>query len=522
MQLWDKYSGNLTDFTTHFSFAIDSPNRSVYGDRLAFFLAPVSSKIPKTKGGSTIGLTHDDQALDSKDNPFVAVEFDIYSNAYLDPPGEHVGIDLNSLKSIANISWYGNIAIKEGKRNEAWISYNSSSHNLSVFFTGFRYNVPIRQFLSTNVDLSHFLPELVTFGFSVSTGNSSAIHTIYSWDFSSSLEIDDNITITKDPVSSPNIPAPNQRKNNTLGLAVGLGSGGFVLVGGLALVLFALWKRRRRNKEEDYVLNDCIDEEFERGRGPRKFSYNELVHATNDFDDKEKLGQGGFGAVYRGLLRDSNTFVAVKRVAKGSKQGLKEYVSEVKIISQLRHRNLVKLIGWCHKKRELLLVCDFMPNGSIDSHIFKEENALTWVVRYKIAQGLASSLLYLQEEWEQCVLHRDIKSSNIMLDSNFNAKLGDLGLARLVDHVKGSTTTNLPGTKGYIALEYFTTSKATKKSNVYSFGIVALEIAFGRSAINPMAVEEQVVMVEWVQELYRKGQAIDGVLDYCWPLVCSS
>ena len=280
--------------------------------------------------------------------------------------------------------------------------------------------------------------------------------------------------------------------------------------------------RSRRNKEEDYVLNDCIDEEFERGRGPRKFSYNELVHATNDFDDKEKLGQGGFGAVCRGLLRDSNTFVAVKRVAKGSKQGLKEYVSEVKIISQLRHRNLVKLIGWCHKKRELLLVCDFMPNGSIDSHIFKEENALTWVVRYKIAQGLASSLLYLQEEWEQSVLHRDIKSSNIMLDSNFNAKLGDLGLARLVDHVKGSTTTNLPGTKGYIALEYFTTSKATKKSNVYSFGIVALEIAFGRSAINPMAVEEQVVMVEWVQELYRKGQAIDGVLDYCWPLVCSS
>ena len=251
MQLWDKYSGNLTDFTTHFSFAIDSPNRSVYGDRLAFFLAPVSSKIPKTKGGSTIGLTHDGQALDSKDNPFVAVEFDIYSNAYLDPPGEHVGIDLNSLKSIANISWYGNIAIKEGKRNEAWISYNSSSHNLSVFFTGFRYNVPIRQFLSTNVDLSHFLPELVTFGFSASTGNSSAIHTIYSWDFSSSLEIDDNITITKDPVSSPNIPAPNQRKNNTLGLAVGLGSGGFVLVGGLALVLFKaaapLARAKRRN-----------------------------------------------------------------------------------------------------------------------------------------------------------------------------------------------------------------------------------------------------------------------------------
>ena len=103
-----------------------------------------------------------------------------------------------------------------------------------------------------------------------------------------------------------------------------------------------------------------------------------------------------------------------------------------------------------------------MPNGGIDSHIFKEENALTWAVRYKIAQGLASSLLYLHKEWEQCVLHGDIKSSNIILDSNFNAKLGDLGLARLVDHVKGSQTTNLAGKMGYMAPEYFTTSKATR------------------------------------------------------------
>ena len=157
--------------------------------------------------------------------------------------------------------------------------------------------------------------------------------------------------------------------------------------------------------------------------GPRKFTYNEFVHATNDFDDKEKLGQGGFGAVYKGLLRDSNTFVAVKRVAKGSKKGLEEYASKVKIISQLRHRDLVKLIGWCHKKRELLLVYDFMPNGSIDSHILKEESALMWAVRYKIAQGLASSLLYLHEEWEQCILYRDIKSSNIMLDSKGHKSL---------------------------------------------------------------------------------------------------
>ena len=233
-----------------------------------------------------------------------------------------------------------------------------------------------------------------------------------------------------------------------------------------------------------------------------------MVHATNAFDDKEKLGQGGFGAVYKGLLRDSNTYVAVKRVVKGSKQGIKEYASEVKIISQLRHRNLVQLIGWCHERKELLLVYDFMPNGSLDSHLF-QESVLMWELRYKVAQGLASALLYLQEEWEQCVLHRDIKSSNIMLDSNFNAKLGDFGLARLVDHAKGSTTTDMAGTKGYIAPEYFTTGKATKESDVYSFGIFALEIASGRRAINHMATEDHQVVTEmWVRELHRRGELL--------------
>lgn len=173
-----------------------------------------------------------------------------------------------------------------------------------------------------------------------------------------------------------------------------------------------------------------------------------LVHATNNFNDEEKLGQGGFGGVYRGLLRDSNSFIAGKRVSKGSKQGKKEYASELKIVSRLRHRNLVQLIGWCHERGELLLIYEFMPNGSLDSYLFTEKSLLIWATRYKVAQELVSVLLYLHEEWEQCVVHRDIKSSNIMLDSNHNTKLRDFGLARLVDHVKGSQTTVLAGTMG--------------------------------------------------------------------------
>jgi serine/threonine protein kinase len=152
-----------------------------------------------------------------------------------------------------------------------------------------------------------------------------------------------------------------------------------------------------------------------------------------------------------------------------------------------------------------------MPNGSLDSHLFREESLLIWAMRYNIAQGLALALLYLHEEWEQCVVHRDIKSSNIMLDSNFNTKLGDFGLARLVDHLRGSQTTVLAGTMGYMAPECVTTGKASKESDVYSFGIVALEIACGRKSIKHNAPEDQVVMVEWVWELYGIGKILEAV-----------
>ncbi|KAK2656654.1 hypothetical protein Ddye_009706 [Dipteronia dyeriana] len=176
-------------------------------------------------------------------------------------------------------------------------------------------------------------------------------------------------------------------------------------------------------------LTSINDDDLDRGAGPRRVSYDNLVLATDNFSNERKLGQGGFGAVYKGYLHDPEMLVAVKKISKGSKQGKKEYLTEVKIVSQLRHRNLVQLIGWCHDKALFLLVYEFMPNASLDSHLFGKKNPLNWALRSKIARGLTSALLYLHEEWEQCVIHRDIKSSNIMLDSNFNVKLGDFGLA---------------------------------------------------------------------------------------------
>ncbi|CBI35556.3 unnamed protein product, partial [Vitis vinifera] len=429
LHLWDKASGNLTDFTTHFSFVIDTQNRSgSHGDGIAFFLMPADSQKPNVTKGGGLGLASDTQPLNTTVNHFVAVEFDIYKNRW-DPNDTHAGIDINSVQSIRNVKWWDSII--NGRRNDAWISYNSSSKNLSVVFTGFRNDSTILQDnLYYEVDLRLYLPEWVSFGFSGATGNASAIHAIYSWK-------------AETPTSNPN---SNPSRKIKVKLVVGLTVGGCAFVGGLSLVLFLFLKSRRGKVDNPVIDQLSMEDDFEKGTGPKKFRYNELASSTNNFAEEGKLGEGG--------------------VSSGSKQGIKEYVSEVKIISRLRHRNLVQLIGWCHEKRDLLLVYEFMPNGSLESHIFSERSLLTWEMRYKIAQGLASALLYLHEGWEQCVLHRDIKSSNIMLDSGFNAKLGDFGLARLVDHGKGSQTTVLAGTMGYMAPECATTGKASKQSKI--------------------------------------------------------
>jgi hypothetical protein len=283
MHLWDKKFRNLTDFTTYFSFVIDSQNNTNYGDGLAFFLAPNDSTLPEYSEGGVMGLATTNHSLNTTANHFVAVEFDIYSNEEWDPPGVHVGIDINSMKSVANVSWWSswsNISITQGKTNEARISYNSTSHNLSVLLTGLRNNATVEQFLFYTKDLRDYLPEWVTFGFSAATGAASpAMHTILTWNFSSSLEdIVSNPTVVGSP--SPN-PAPNPRKNIRFGLAVGLGVGGSFLFGGLALILFCFWKRNRSHTQEELDLDSCLDEEFQRGTRPKRFSFKELARATS-------------------------------------------------------------------------------------------------------------------------------------------------------------------------------------------------------------------------------------------------
>ncbi|CAJ2636322.1 unnamed protein product [Trifolium pratense] len=497
VKLYDKKTKELTDFTTHFTFVMKAVNSSLFGDGLSFFIAPFQSDIPKNSSGGYLGLFNENSAFNTSKNQIVAVEFDTFSNDW-DPKLDHVGINVNSIQSVQNVSWKSNM--KNGLIANAWISYNSTSKNLNVFLT-YAKNPTFQgnSSLSYVIDLSEVLPEYVRIGFSASTGKWIEIHNILSWSFNSNLK--------------------NGNGNNIkVGLGVGLSVGFGSITCFVGLFWFTFWRKRKvlnsGKVDNDRDFDVSIDEdEFERGTGPKRFTYKVLSNATNGFDEKGKLGEGGFGGVYKGIIGKTNKKmeVAVKRVSKGSRQGKKEYISEVRIISKLRHRNLVQLLGWCHEKNELLLVYEYMLNGSLDFHLFGKGVMLSWNLRYKIALGLASSLLYLHEEWEQCVVHRDIKSSNVMLDANFNSKLGDFGLARLVDHELGSQTTVLAGTMGYLAPECVTTGKSSKESDVYSFGVVALEIVSGRRSIEPKEEAKKVRLVEWIWELYGKGELFEGV-----------
>ncbi|KAL8541732.1 hypothetical protein ACS0TY_002839 [Phlomoides rotata] len=505
LHLWDNSSGNVTDFDTNFSFVVQADNTVCFADGLAFFFAPFIWSIPQNSSGSGLGLSFQNATANVSGDPFFAVEFDTFRNEWDSVPvPTHVGIDINSLISAKTVTWPVNITA--GNRNDVLIRYDSLTRNLSVVFTVYEgINSSRTSRLEDEVDL-RYLPEWVSVGFSAATGACFEKHNVKSWSFNSNgLDDENRAPNTTNPSISP------EGKKTKAGLVIGLVVGLSVFV--LAVILLVICLRRKKSEkgnEEEFVFDVSMENEFERGSGPKKFSYAELVRATDNFSEEHKLGEGGFGGVYLGFLKDSNSEVAVKRVSKSSKQGAKEYASEVRIISRLRHRNLVQLIGWCHEKRELLLVYEFLPNGSLDSHLFEDKSSLSWETRYKVAQGLASALLYLHEEWEQCVIHRDIKSSNVMLDSSFNAKLGDFGLARLVDHEAESQTTVLAGTMGYMAPECVITGKASKESDVYSFGIVALEIACGRKPIDGRAQGSQVRLVEWVWELYGRGMHLEA------------
>ncbi|KAK4791350.1 hypothetical protein SAY86_031763 [Trapa natans] len=276
-------------------------------------------------------------------------------------------------------------------------------------------------------------------------------------------------------------------KGALVGIVLGTIAGAVALSALVSVLIIRFYRRghqvlsRRRKSSLMSMVN--LD-------GVKRFSYDEMAKATNNFESSAQVGQGGYGKVYRGILADG-TEVAIKRAQEGSLQGEKEFLTEIQLLSRLHHRNLVSLVGYCDEESEQMLVYEFMPNGTLRDHLpARKKDPLSFATRLRIAIGSARGILYLHTEADPPIFHRDIKASNILLDSKFTAKVADFGLSKLAPtpDMDGGTpahvSTVVKGTPGYLDPEYFLTHKLTDKSDVYSLGVVFLELLTGMQPIS--------------------------------------
>uniref|UniRef100_A0ACD5YAP2 Uncharacterized protein n=1 Tax=Avena sativa TaxID=4498 RepID=A0ACD5YAP2_AVESA len=244
---------------------------------------------------------------------------------------------------------------------------------------------------------------------------------------------------------------------------------------------------------------------------PKIFTLNELEKATNGF--REVLGSGASGTVYKGQLQDEHTTsIAVKKIEKQQEETEKEFMVEVQTIGQTFHKNLVRLLGFCNEGTDRLLVYEFMPNGSLNEFLFSDTQP-HWSLRVQVALGVARGLLYLHEECSKQIIHCDIKPQNILLDENFMAKIADFGLAKLLRANQTQTNTGIRGTRGYVAPEWFKNIGITSKVDVYSFGVILLELVCCRRNVElEIADEERTILTYWANDCYRCGR-IDLLVD---------
>lgn len=249
------------------------------------------------------------------------------------------------------------------------------------------------------------------------------------------------------------------------------------------------------------------------------FTYEELLEATGGFSEANLLGEGGFGYVHKGVLRNGRE-VAVKQLKIGSNQGEREFQAEVDTISRVHHKHLVSLVGYCINGDKRLLIYEFVPKDTLEFHLHENRGSvLEWGMRLRIAVGAAKGLSYLHEDCSPTIIHRDIKAANILLDSKYEAKVSDFGLAKFFSDTNSSIThisTRVVGTFGYMAPEYASSGKVTDKSDVYSFGVVLLELITGRPPIFAKDPTRNLSLVDWARPLLAKaisGESFDLLVD---------
>ncbi|XP_043712714.1 L-type lectin-domain containing receptor kinase SIT2-like [Telopea speciosissima] len=502
----------LSSFSTTFVFAIWKSTR-FGGPGMAFVISP-SRDFTGALPGNYLGLFNTTN-IGNSSNHVIAIELDFLRNLeFKDIDGNHVGIDINDLKSLQSApasyfiskdakNRYVNLSLTDGQHLQLWVEYHGKQKQLNVTVAPINIPKPTIPLLSLKIDLSPIIVDPMFVGFSAATYALPVSHYVLGWSFKLNGEARElNLSqLPKPPLQKSHI----KRRPRVFIVAFSVIAATFVSISIFFVIQFIV---KRKNKFAEVL------EDWELDYGPHRFKYKDLYIATKGFKDKELLGTGGFGRVYRGVLPTTKTQVAVKRVSHNSRQGEREFIAEIVSIGKLRHRSIVTLLGYCRRKGELLLVYDFMPNGSLEKFLFDRtttETMLNWCQRFRIIKNVAAALLYLHEEWEQVVVHRDVKSRNVLLDKELNGRLGDFGLARLYDHGTDPQTTHVVGTLGYLAPELCKTGKTNPSVDVFAFGIFLLEVACGRKPIEPQASEECLVLVDWVISCWSRGTILDTV-----------
>ncbi|XP_044491400.1 protein NSP-INTERACTING KINASE 3 isoform X2 [Mangifera indica] len=311
-----------------------------------------------------------------------------------------------------------------------------------------------------------------------------------------------------EPLSLPPNDQPDSgMKSHHMAVAFGASFGAALSV--IFMIGLLVWWRYRHNQQIFFDVNEQYDPEVGLGH-LRRYTFKELRTATNHFNSKNILGRGGFGIVYKGCLNDG-TLVAVKRLKDYNIAGGEvQFQTEVETISLAVHRNLLRLCGFCTTENERLLVYPYMPNGSVASRLrdhIHGQRALDWARRKRIALGTARGLVYLHEQCDPKIIHRDVKAANILLDEDFEAVVGDFGLAKLLDHRDSHVTTAVRGTVGHIAPEYLSTGQSSEKTDVFGFGILLLELITGQTALDfGRAASQKGVMLDRVKKLHLEGK----------------
>ncbi|VVB12833.1 unnamed protein product [Arabis nemorensis] len=506
----------VRSFSTSFVFVIIPSSSSNGGFGFTFTLSPTPNRTG-AESAQYLGLLNKSNDGNQSNHVF-AVEFDTVQG-FKDKDGtnrigNHIGLNFNSLNSKIQepVVYYNNDGQKEefqlgsGEPIQVFLDYDGPTKtlNLTVYPTrlGSKPRTPL---ISRQIPyLLEIVKEEMFVGFTAATGkDQSSAHYVMGWSFSSGGKnpIAETLDVSELPLPPPNTAKKRGYNGKVIALIVALST--VISIMFVLLLIFMIHKKRLQQEE---ILEDWeIDH-------PHRFQYKDLYSATDGFKENRIVGTGGFGTVFRGKISSSSSDqIAVKKITPNSMQGVREFVAEIESLGKLSHKNLVNLRGWCKHKNDLLLIYDYIPNGSLDSLLYSKPRqsgaVLSWNARFQIAKGIASGLLYLHEEWEQIVVHRDVKPSNVLIDDDMNPRLGDFGLARLHERGSQTHTTVVVGTIGYMAPELTRNGNASSASDVFAFGVLLLEIVSGRKPTDSGTF----FLADWVMELETSGEILSAV-----------